>query len=566
MAIKKQFSSKNKGETIAADTAIPGVLSPPLPVNEAARLAALRSYDILDTLPEQDFDDLTLLASVICEAPIALISLIDSDRQWFKSRVGLDAAETPRELAFCAHAILRNEVLVVADAMLDQRFSANPLVTGDPRIRFYAGAPLVTADGFGLGTLCVIDRVPRQLTIEQLAALQALSRQVIAQLELRLRLLAQLQMEQTLRAEKERLAVTLASVASGVITVDAQKHITLMNPGAEALTGWSGATVTGRALDEIFKLQDEFGHSLPNPVDKAIASGETRGDTRFFTRGATPACPTVLCARDGSKCPVFVNAAPMYKEDHSLLGAVVVFRDISKEVEAEQAKRDFVSTVSHELRTPLTSIHGVLATLLRDPNMPLQTRTEFLQMAQEQSSRLAHLVDDILEISRIEAGHVALLQEPVDLADLARKSVVEFKPHAQKRKQRLDADIPASALQVVGDVQKLQSVITNLLSNASKFTPEGGTLRLSLCLGLARGEAVLTVNDNGYGIPPADLPRIFDKFYRVQHPGMQIPGTGLGLAIVQDIVSRHRGRIEVESQINQGTTFTVYLPLKVIAH
>ena len=157
-----------------------------LPSNEAQRLAILRNYNVLDSMPEQAFDDLVLLAAQICQTPIALISLIDEDRQWFKSRVGLNATETSRDAAFCAHAILNADaVMEVRDAQLDPRFADNPLVTADPHIRFYAGAPLVTADGLALGTLCAIDRVPRELNAEQKTALQALSRTVMAQLELR---------------------------------------------------------------------------------------------------------------------------------------------------------------------------------------------------------------------------------------------------------------------------------------------------------------------------------------------------------------------------------------------
>lgn len=157
----------------------------PLPKNERKRLKVLWQYDVLDTVPEEVFDDLTDLAAHICEAPVAMISLVDEDRQWFKARVGTSAKETSRDISFCAHAILNDGLLVIADAAKDQRFRDNPLVTGPQKIRFYAGAPLVTPDGHALGTLCVLDKKPRKLRSEQLEALRVLAHHVVSQLELR---------------------------------------------------------------------------------------------------------------------------------------------------------------------------------------------------------------------------------------------------------------------------------------------------------------------------------------------------------------------------------------------
>jgi diguanylate cyclase (GGDEF)-like protein/PAS domain S-box-containing protein len=175
-----------------------------LPENEAARLDALRRYHILDTLPEQAFDDITLLASQICETPIALISLVDGDRQWFKSKIGLDFTETSRDISFCTHAILQpDDLLIVPDARRDARFADNTLVTADPHIQFYAGAPLLTPSGEAVGTLCVLDAAPRVLNAMQQSCLRALARQVMAQFELRRLLLdttEQMTMQQTLAA------------------------------------------------------------------------------------------------------------------------------------------------------------------------------------------------------------------------------------------------------------------------------------------------------------------------------------------------------------------------------
>ena len=183
--------------------------SGPKPANEAGRVVALHGYEILDTTPEEDFDALTRLASYICETPISLISLIDSQRQWFKSKVGLEVPETPREMAFCTYAILQSDVFEVKDATQNEIFRDNPLVTGEPNIRFYAGAPLINSDGFSLGTLCIIDTVPKHLTERQKDALQTLAREVVSHLELR-------RAKLSLQEEKDKLENLLRLANSAI--------------------------------------------------------------------------------------------------------------------------------------------------------------------------------------------------------------------------------------------------------------------------------------------------------------------------------------------------------------
>ena len=202
----------------------------PFPTDEIERLRALRDYDILDTLPEQEYQDIVQLAALICGTPIALVSLVDADRQWFKAKVGIDASQTPREAAFCAHALLQpNELLLVPDASQDPRFADNPLVTDAPNIHFYAGAPLKTSEGHVLGTLCVVDTKPRNLTQVQQEALFALSRQVISQLDMRVKLNELEQAQKQLREvaahqdrikeeERTRIAREIHDELGGVMT------------------------------------------------------------------------------------------------------------------------------------------------------------------------------------------------------------------------------------------------------------------------------------------------------------------------------------------------------------
>lgn len=229
----------------------------PVPINEEARLAALHDHKILDTLTESEYDDMTLLAAQICKTPISLISLVDDSRLWFKSRVGLDLEEMPREAAFCSYAVVNpNETMVVTDTLEDDRFSGHPAVTNDPGIRFYAGAPLITNENLALGTLCVMDRVPRELTRQQLDALQALARQLSLRLELR-RTTRQLQ-----KVNEELKNLTLTDDLTGLynrrgffLHAERQLRVFRSRPSENSLWLMLGD------LDGLKSINDKHGHS-----------------------------------------------------------------------------------------------------------------------------------------------------------------------------------------------------------------------------------------------------------------------------------------------------------------
>ena len=208
-------------------------MSDPINEQERKRLKVLWQYDVLDTVPEALFDDLTELAARICEAPIALISLVDEKRQWFKSKVGTTVNETSRDVSFCSHAIKQSDLFIVPDATKDERFANNPLVTSDPKIRFYAGAPLITPDGYALGTLCIIDKVPRELRPDQKQALSILARHVVSQLKLRRRSreLADVRHENAkARGQVEKLQTELATLRRQL----AETRATKANPRGKA--------------------------------------------------------------------------------------------------------------------------------------------------------------------------------------------------------------------------------------------------------------------------------------------------------------------------------------------
>jgi len=319
-------------------------MSAPNPDNEMERLTWLRQAQILDTPPEDAFDDITRLAAQVCGVPIAAVSLLDEERQWFKSIVGLPITRTPHENAFCAHAILRADVMVVPDATQDFRFRDDPLVTGDPRIRFYAAAPLITSGGLALGSLCVLDRVPKQLTEQQKATLEVLARQVTCRIELQRQLALQddLMAEQrrlvdqreraeaTLEAECEFTHALLESLQEGIVACDAQGILTLFNRAARELHGLPEQPLPPECWAEHFDLFMADGLTpLPTqdiPLLRAL-NGEVVRDAEM-----------VIAPKEGPARTLLASGQAISDHTGARLGAVVAMQDVTERRRAEAAQ------------------------------------------------------------------------------------------------------------------------------------------------------------------------------------------------------------------------------------
>lgn len=309
----------------------------PMPADEAARLAALQALQVLDTPPEPEFDALVRAASTICGTPISLITLIDAKRQWFKANHGLaGVAGTPRDVSFCAHALLHDDLLVVPDATLDERFRGNPLVTADAGIRFYAGAPVRLSDGHVAGTLCVIDRTPRQLDASQRDALHWLAIAAARALEGRHAALA-------LARRNALLDTTLRAIADAVLTTDLQGSVTWVNPAAERLMGRAGATALGVSIDAVLALR-----ALEDW--RALLAAASRGElTRLAPDALLDRGDTDPVAVEGSVSPLVV---PSKSGPARVEGAVIVLRDTTA---ARRAAAEILHRATHDSLTGLTN-------------------------------------------------------------------------------------------------------------------------------------------------------------------------------------------------------------------
>ncbi|WP_081620814.1 PAS domain S-box protein [Methylophilus methylotrophus] len=322
---------------------------PEIAPNEIQRLSALHRYQMMDTSAEEVFDNFTYLASQICETPIALITLLDEKRQGFKSKIGIDATEMAREISFCGHAILQEELFEIPNALEDARFHDNPLVTGNLHLRFYAGMPLITHDGYGLGTLCVIDKVPRKLTEEQRAALKILAKQVVSQIESRLHKLELVTLNEKLSERTAFFNSIISSVDQSIISTDVEGRITSFNVGAETMLGYHSAEVVGKTL-EIFHNPEEVANYA---TELGIAVSEnTPPGLEVFTfnarKGSSDTRKWSYIRKDGSHVPVQLTITTMHNNSGAVIGFLYVATDIAA---SEQAKASLASMADLLQRT-----------------------------------------------------------------------------------------------------------------------------------------------------------------------------------------------------------------------
>jgi PAS domain S-box-containing protein len=361
---------------------------------------------------------------------------------------------------------------------------------------------------------------------------------------------------EVVHAERERLRTTLTSIGDGVMVTDPRGRVTMMNPVAESLTRW-GPDAVGQPIEEVFRIVNEdTRHTVENPVAKVLREGAIVGLANH----------TVLIGRDGTEVPIDDSGAPIRDARGRLSGVVLVFRDIAGRRAVERATRDearrkdeFLAMLAHELRNPLAPIRNAAHTLglLGTPDERVRWVSGVIE---RQVGLMTRLVDDLLDVSRITLGKIALKREPVTVASVIAQAVETARPAAEARRQSLAVDVAEDAGSVDGDPARLAQAVGNLLDNAIKYTEEDGRIEVEA---RAEGDDVtIAVRDSGVGIAPDLLPHVFDLFTQADRSlERRQGGLGIGLTLVRRLVEMHGGHVEAASAgEGRGSVFTVRLP------
>lgn len=347
-----------------------------------------------------------------------------------------------------------------------------------------------------------------------------------------------------LSEDRAQLLAVLTSMVEGVMVLDPRGYVLQINPALEHMFGIARTEARGRPAAELFRHQH-----LNELIDAALRSRANHD-------------AEIVLPLTGRCLHIEASAAGGERDNEACV--VLVFHDMTELRRLETIRKDFVANVSHELRTPLTSIKGYVEALLDGAKDDPAAQGNFLDIILNQSNRLTLILDDLLELSKIESGNVHFKREPIDLCPLIDRSIAMMKTLADKKRHRLVSSVDPALPPVEGDEERLVQVLTNLLDNAVKYTPVGGIITVGARLAPASADRMidLSIADTGIGIPEPDRPRVFERFYRVDKArSRELGGTGLGLAIVKHLVEGLRGHVWVEASHPHGSRFVVRLPV-----
>ncbi len=531
--------------------------------DEDERLKELIQYEILDTPQEQDFEDVVKLASYVCNASIGLVSFIDECRQWFKAKVGWEYEENPREISFCAHTIYIDLLMEVGDTLTDERFARNPLVMEGPKVRFYAGVPLVSPRGFKLGTLCVLDKKPRSLSKEQHFALDVLARYIVQMLELRLKQknLAQTQklhenLQEKMYLQQRVLTRTQRAAHIGMFELELSDQRLKVSEGFCHLFG----------LKVVHELSAEEYLSQIHPEDlrtyKQYFDQVLKGSAKKFSHD-------YRCRKKNTKQEIYVRTLGEVVRDAKgePLQLIGIKQDITqqkwyeKQLEDQNAELlkvnqeldNFVYRVSHDLRAPISSLLGLAEIIAGEQD--LSKVKELLLLVKKTLEKQDKFIKDILDYSRNARQEIRA--ELINFHEILEEMFAQYTmtPLYSQVEYSFDIDqeVPFET-----DAYRLKIILNNLISNAFKYLKQRKVNSfVHIAVKADATGARIEVKDNGNGIPKEYINRIFEMFYRATD---QQPGSGLGLYIVKETIAKLKGKVSVESQQGEGTTFKVYIP------
>ena len=578
-----------------------------IPDNDQERVEALKRYKILDTPPEDAFDNVASLATQIFKVPISLVSLVDAEQVYFKANVGMGKVRTMgRGVSLCSLAVMQEGVTVFENAKNEPCLLANPNVAGGFGLNFYAGAPITTFDGFRIGTLCIIDKTPRVFDENSRKIMESLARIVMDEIELRLAAIEEIAKQQDLNEEtkavneelrstneelfttkqeietlNEVLAANIEEIVAAneelkqiqnrlfVSNIELQESEELKNMAIEQaeLGVWhidasTREFIASKRLKEFFgyfdheimeydaainHIREDFRDKVANEVEQAIQTGKAY-EIEY----------PIVTYRDKQQRWLRATGKlnPATNGRNSYLSGTIM--DVTERKEDDQRKNDFISMVSHELKTPLASMIGYIQMLnSRAAKSEDNFAVGILDKANKQSKKMNALINGFLDMKRVETGKIPINKEIFDMAELLIESEEES---MATMSSHTVVFAPVERTMVEADRDKIGQVITNLISNSVKYSPAGSTISVA-CVNIDN-MARVSVKDQGMGISQVNQSQLFDRFYRVESEEKgNVSGFGIGLYICDEIIRRHHGKIWVESELGKGSTFHFTIPI-----